>query len=118
LEKARVAAAALDATVRKAIQKGVKIALGTDAAVYPHGRNAEEMAELVRLGMKPVDALKAATSVDADLLGVADRLGSLEAGKIADVIATPGDPTRDITVTQKVLFVMKDGTVYRNDRTK
>jgi imidazolonepropionase-like amidohydrolase len=118
LEKARVAAAALDATVRKAIQKGVKIALGTDAAVYPHGRNAEEMAELVRLGMKPVDALKAATSVDADLLGVADRLGSLEAGKIADVIATPGDPTRDITVTQKVLFVMKDGTVYRNDRAK
>jgi imidazolonepropionase-like amidohydrolase len=76
------------------------------------------MAELVRLGMKPVDALKAATSVDADLLGVADRLGSLEAGKIADVIATPGDPTRDITVTQKVLFVMKDGTVYRNDRAK
>lgn len=118
LEKARMAAAALDATVRKAIQKGVKIALGTDAAVYPHGRNAEEMAELVRLGMKPVDALRAATSVDADLLGLADRLGSLEAGKIADVIAAPGDPTRDITATQKVFFVMKEGVVYRNDRTQ
>lgn len=118
LEKARVAAAALDATVRKAIQKGVKIALGTDAAVYPHGRNAEEMAELVRLGMKPVDALRAATSVDAELFGLSDRLGSLEAGKIADVIATPGDPTRDITLAQKVFFVMKDGVVYRNDRAK
>ncbi len=116
LEKAKVAAAALDATVRKAIQKGVTIALGTDAAVYPHGRNAEELSELVRLGMKPIDALRAATSVDAELLGVADRLGLLEAGKIADVIATPGDPTRDIAVTQKVFFVMKDGAVYRNDR--
>jgi imidazolonepropionase-like amidohydrolase len=118
MEKARVAAATLDATVRKAIQKGVKIALGTDAAVYPHGRNAEEMAELVRLGMRPVDALRAATSVDADLLGVSDRLGSLEAGKLADVVAVPGDPTRDIAVTQKVLFVMKDGVVFRNDRAK
>jgi imidazolonepropionase-like amidohydrolase len=118
LEKARVAAAALDATVRKAIQKGVKIALGTDAAVYPHGRNAEEMAELVRLGMKPLDALRAATSVDAELLGLSDRLGSLEAGKIADVIAAPGDPTRDITLAQKVFFVMKEGVVYRNDRAK
>ncbi|MGH9795083.1 MAG: metal-dependent hydrolase family protein [Candidatus Acidiferrales bacterium] len=116
LEKAKVAAAALDATVRKAIQKGVKIALGTDAAVYPHGRNAEELSELVRLGMNPMDALRAATSIDAELLGVADRLGSLEAGKIADVIATPGDPSRDIAVTQKVFFVMKNGTVYRNDR--
>jgi len=118
LEKARVAAAALDATVRKAIQKGVKIALGTDAAVYPHGRNAEEFGELVRLGMKPVDALRAATSIDAELLGVADRLGTLEAGKIADVVATPGDPTKDIQVTQQVFFVMKDGVVYRNDRSK
>jgi len=118
IEKAKVAAAALDVTVRKAIQKGVKIALGTDAGVYPHGRNAEELAELVRLGMKPVDALRAATSVDADLLGVSDRLGSLETGKIADVIATPGDPTRDIATAQKVFFVMKDGVVYRNDRAK
>ena len=104
--------------MRKAIQKGVKIALGTDAGVYPHGRNAEELSELVRLGMKPVDALRAATSLDADLLGVADRLGSLETGKIADVVAAPGDPTRDIAAAQKVFFVMKDGVVYRNDRAK
>jgi imidazolonepropionase-like amidohydrolase len=118
LEKARNAAAALDATVRKAIAKGVKMALGTDAAVYPHGRNAEEFGELVRLGMRPVDALKAGTSVDAELFGLADRLGSLEAGKIADVIAVPGDPTQDIRQTEKVFFVMKEGTVYRNDRAK
>lgn len=118
LEKAKAAAAALDATVRKAIAKGVKIALGTDAAVYPHGRNAEEFSELVRLGMRPVDALKAGTSADAELFGVADRLGSLEIGKIADVIAVRGDPTQDVRQTEKVFFVMKEGMVYRNDRAK
>ena len=91
--KARAAAAALDNTVRKALAKGVKIALGTDAAVYEHGRNAGEFVELVRLGMRPIDALKAGTSVDADLLGIADRTGSLEAGKFADIVAVPGDPS-------------------------
>ncbi len=116
LEKARNAAATLDSTVRKAIAKGVKIALGTDSAVYPHGRNAGELAELVRVGMKPVDALRAATMNDAELFGMADKIGSLEAGKLADVIAVPGDPLADISVTQKVLFVMKEGVVYRNDR--
>ncbi len=115
-EKAVRAAAALDETVRKAIAKGVRISFGTDAAVYPHGRNAEEFSELVRLGMKPVDALKAATSVNAELFGLADRLGTLEAGKLADVVAVPGDPTADIRATQRVFFVMKDGVVYRNDR--
>ena len=68
---------------------------------------------MVKLGMAPTDALKAGTSVDAELLGVADRLGSLEKGKIADVVAVPGDPTTDIAVTEKVLFVMKDGVVYK-----
>lgn len=116
LEKARNAAAALDATVKKAISKGVKIALGTDAAVYPHGRNAGEFAELVRMGMKPAEALRAGTIVDAELFGLAGKLGTLEAGKIADVIAVPGDPTGDIHATEKVFFVMKEGVVYRNDR--
>jgi imidazolonepropionase-like amidohydrolase len=115
-EKAIRAAAALDETVRKAIARGVRISFGTDAAVYPHGRNAEEFAEMVRLGMKPVDALKTATSVNAELFGLADRLGTLEAGKLADVVAVPGDPTADIRATQRVFFVMKDGVVYRNDR--
>jgi imidazolonepropionase-like amidohydrolase len=97
---------------RKALAKGVNIGFGTDAAVYPHGRNAQEFVLMVRDGMKPIDALKTATSADARLLGVSDR-GTLEAGKLADVIAVPGDPTADITATQRVAFVMKDGVVYK-----
>jgi imidazolonepropionase-like amidohydrolase len=66
--------------------------------------------------MKPIDALKTATSSDADLFGVSNRLGTLENGKLADVVAVPGDPTADIQQTKRVLFVMKEGVVYRNDR--
>jgi imidazolonepropionase-like amidohydrolase len=114
--KARAAMASLDNTVRKAIAKNVKIAVGTDAAVYPHGRNAGEFAELVRLGMKPIDALKAGTSVDSELLGVSKITGSLTVGKLADVVAVPGNPVDDIRAAQNVIFVMKDGTVYRNEK--
>src|SRR5215472_8086848 len=113
--KARAAMAALDATVRKAIARGVKIGVGTDAAVYPHGRNAGELVRLVELGMKPVDALKAATSGDAQLLGVEDRTGTLEPGKLADIVAVPGNPLETISQVEKVRFVMKDGVVYRRD---
>lgn len=116
--KARAAIASIQATFQKGLAKGVKIGFGTDAGVYPHGLNAVEFTLMVKFGMKPIDALKTAMSVDADLLGLADRLGTLEAGKIADVVAVPGDPTEDIHQTQKVLFVMKDGVVYRNDRAK
>lgn len=112
--KARQATAALDATVRKAIARGVKIVVGTDATVYPHGRNAEEFHLLVNLGMKPVDALKAGTSLDAELLGVADRTGTLETGKLADIVACPGNPETEIRQVEKVRFVMKEGVVYRN----
>jgi cytosine/adenosine deaminase-related metal-dependent hydrolase len=70
--------------------------------------------DMVRLGMKPLAALRAATSSDAQLLG-RDDLGTLEPGKLADVVGVPGDPSRDITVVEKVFFVMKDGVVYRND---
>jgi imidazolonepropionase-like amidohydrolase len=114
--KARLAMARSAEMFKRALARGVKIALGTDAAVYPHGRNAEEFGKMVDLGMRPVDALKAGTSVDADLIGVADRLGSLAPGMIADVVAVPGDPTKEIGQTEKVFFVMKDGVVYRNDR--
>ena len=113
--KARAAMASLDATVRKAIAKGVKIAVGTDAAVYPHGRNAGEFGLLVDLGMKPIDALKAGTSVDAELLGVMDRTGTLEPGKLADIVACPGNPLENIRLVEKVRFVMKDGVVYRKE---
>ena len=114
--KAKAAAQAIDGTVRRAIAMGVKIALGTDSAVMPHGKNAQEFGHYVRLGMKAGDALKAGTSAAADLLGVADRLGTLEPGKLADVVAVPGNPIEDIHQTEKVFFVMKEGVIQRNAR--
>ena len=116
--KARAAIASINTVFQKALAKGVKIGFGTDSAVSPHGLNATEFGLMVQLGMKPIDALKTATSTNAELLGLANRLGTLEPGKIADVIAVPGDPSSDIRQTEKVLFVMKEGTVYRNDREK
>jgi imidazolonepropionase-like amidohydrolase len=114
--KARAAMAGIDVTVRKAIGQNIKIALGTDAAVYPHGRNPEEFGQLVRLGMTPVAALRTGTSVTAGLLGLGGQIGSLEPGKLADIVAVPGDPTADIHRVEKVFFVMKEGKIYRNDR--
>jgi imidazolonepropionase-like amidohydrolase len=114
--KAEQAMTSLHKTFQKALAKGVKIGLGTDAAVYPHGRNAEEFHQMVDLGMKPLEALRAGTSSDADLLGLADKIGTLDTGKFADVVAVPGNPLKDISQTEHVFFVMKEGVVYRNDR--
>lgn len=116
--KARAALAARDQTFKKVIAKGVRVALGTDAAVFPHGRNAGEFRMMVSLGMRASDALKAGTSAAAELLGVADRLGTLEAGKLADIVAVPGDPIVDIRQTERVFFVMKEGVVYKHDKLK
>ncbi len=116
LAKAKAAIAASHHTFQRALAKGVKIGLGTDAAVYAHGRNTEEFHLMVDLGMKPIDALKAGTSADADLLGLADKIGTLEAGKLADVVAVPGDPVENIHQTEHVFFVMKEGVIYKNDR--
>lgn len=113
--KARAAIAAIRSTFQRALAKGVKIGLGTDAGVYPHGRNSEEFHQMVDLGMKPIDALKAGTSFDAELLGLADKIGTLEPGKLADVVAVPGDPTQNIRQTEHVFFVMKEGVIFRND---
>jgi imidazolonepropionase-like amidohydrolase len=113
-KKARLAMKQLHETVTKAVQMQLKIALGTDAGVYPHGKNGGEFEQLVSCGMKPIDALKAGTSVDAELIGVSDRTGTLEAGKLADIVAVPGNPAEDIKVTQNVIFVMKDGRIYKN----
>ncbi len=114
--KAHAAIDAIHSTFQRALARGVKIGLGTDAAVYPHGRNAEEFHQMADLGMKPIDALKAGTSSDADLLGLADKIGTLESGKLADVVAIPGDPLQNIRLTEHVFFVMKEGVIYRNDR--
>ena len=114
--KAQIAIASLRKTFSKAVAQGVKIGLGTDAAVYPHGRNAEEFHQMVDLGMKPIDALKAGTSADADLLGISDKVGTLEANKLADVVAVPGNPLENIRQTEHVLLVMKEGVIYKNER--
>jgi imidazolonepropionase-like amidohydrolase len=107
--KNAAAAAKEDDLVRRAVQKGVRIAFGTDAAVCPHGRNAEQMAWMVSVGMKPAAVLRSATSVDAALFGVADKLGALEPGKLADVVAVRGDPLQDIRRVETPIFVMKEG---------
>lgn len=110
-QKAKAATGAMEATLKRALAKGVKIGFGSDAAVCPHGSQGNQFALLAKAGMKPLAALRTAMSVDAQLLGVADKLGTLEAGKIADVIAVAGDPTADLSAMTKVMFVMKDGAV-------
>jgi len=112
--KAREATAARSEMFRNAVKMGVRISFGTDAAVFPHGQNAKEFALMIGLGMAAIDALKSATSNDAELLGIAQKVGTLEKGKLADIIAMPGDPIADITVTERVSFVMKEGKIIRN----
>ena len=114
--KTRAALAAKSQMFQHALAKGVKIGFGTDAGVYAHGRNAEEFHLMVDLGMKPIDALRAAASSDAELLGMQDKIGTLEPGKLADVVGVPGDPVENIRATEHVVFVMKEGFVYRNER--
>jgi imidazolonepropionase-like amidohydrolase len=99
---------------KKAFAAGVKIGFGTDAAVYPHGLNAHEFAVYVRLGMTPLQAIQTATVNDADLLGWSDKVGTIDAGKFADIIAVDGDPLTDVTTLERVKFVMKGGEVVKN----
>jgi imidazolonepropionase-like amidohydrolase len=99
--------------VRKAYPAGVKIAFGTDAGVSKHGRNADEFEAMVKYGMPPMEAIKAATVNAADLLGLSAEIGTLEPGKRADIIAVHGDPLADVTVLKQVQFVMKDGRVIK-----
>ena len=112
--KAREATAARSEMFRNAVKMGVRISFGTDAAVFPHGQNAKEFSLMMGLGMAAIDALKSATSNDAELLSIAQKVGTLEKGKLADIIAMPGDPIADITVTERVSFVMKEGKIIRN----
>ncbi|HEX3527815.1 MAG TPA: amidohydrolase family protein [Thermoanaerobaculia bacterium] len=112
--KARAAAAQMQAMFQRATKIGVKVAFGTDSAVEPHGLDAREFALMVKNGMTPAQALLAATASGADLLGLADKIGTLEPGKLADLVAVPGDPLQDIRQTERVSFVMKGGQVIKN----
>src|SRR5258707_1130453 len=116
--KAEDAIAHVHQTFQRAIAKGVKIGLGTDAAVYPHERHAEEFHQMVDLGMKPIDALKAGTSSNADLLGLANKIGTLEIGKLADVVAVAGDPAQNIHPTEHVFFLLEEGGIFKKEKTK
>ncbi|HEV8286403.1 MAG TPA: amidohydrolase family protein [Chitinophagaceae bacterium] len=103
----------LQNTFAKAYKAGVKIAFGTDAGVYQHGMNWLEFTYMIEAGMKPMDAIKAATINAAELLGMKDQLGSIETGKFADIVAIDGDPLKDSKTFGKIVFVMKDGIIYK-----
>jgi imidazolonepropionase-like amidohydrolase len=100
---------------QRALAAGLPIGLATDAPVYPHGKNARELSLRVELGESPMSAIVSATSLNAEIMGWSDRIGSVEPGKLADLIAVPNDPLRDVTELERVRFVMKGGTVYKNE---
>ena len=102
-------------TFGKAYQRGVKIAFGTDAGVFAHGKNAKEFGYMVEAGMPPMEAIQSATRVSAELLGVEDKLGTIEAGKTADIVAVNDNPLENIGTLEAVVFVMKEGEVYKED---
>lgn len=114
IEKERKVGRAQRESFQRAVKAGVKIAFGTDAGVYPHGWNAKQFAHMVRWGMTPMQAIQAATVSAADLLGWTDRIGAIERGRFADIIAVSGDPISDVTVLENVGFVMKGGQVIKN----
>ncbi|MFB9844170.1 metal-dependent hydrolase family protein [Mucilaginibacter ginsenosidivorans] len=104
----------IQATFGRAYKSGVKIAFGTDAGVYAHGKNAIEFQYMVEAGMPPMEAIKAATANAADLLGMSTKVGSISKGKFADIVAVDGDPLTDIKTMRNIAFVMKDGKTYTN----
>ena len=105
----------IQGTFAKAYKAGVKIAFGTDAGVFMHGKNYMEFQYMVEAGMPPMVAIQSATIMAADLLGIKDKIGSIEKGKLADIIAVDGDPLKDISVMKNVSFVMKEGEVYKEN---
>ena len=115
IAKGRAVMAAARKNEAHAFASGVKVAFGTDAAVYPHGLNAHEFAVMVKLGLTPLQSIQAATINAAELLGWSDKIGAVEAGKWADIIAVDGDPLQDVTTLEKVKFVMKGGEVVKNE---
>ena len=102
-------------TFARSYKRGVKIAFGTDAGVFPHGDNAKEFGYMVEAGMPAIEALLAAMQVNANIIGMGDKIGSIEGGKLADIIAVDENPVSDIRSMERVTFVMKDGVVYKNE---
>ena len=111
--KARAVGPQIQKTFAKAYKKGVKIAYGTDAGVFPHGLNGREFAYMVEAGMPAMEAIQSATMESAKLLRIDNKLGSIAKGKVADIIAVKGDPLSNIKVMENVTFVMKDGKVHK-----
>ena len=114
-EKAAIIIPAAKQNMTKAFHSGVRVALGTDAGVYPHGENGGEFWSMVTLGLTPVQALQAGTINAAELMGWSERVGSISKGKFADIVAVGGDPIADVRLLQHVQFVMKDGVVYKDE---
>jgi imidazolonepropionase-like amidohydrolase len=114
IEKERAVGRKQRENFRKAVAAGVKVAFGTDAGVFPHGANGRQFAYMVEWGMTPMQAIQAATVNAAELLGWQNRLGAIEPGKLADIIAVAGDPLKDVRVLEDVAFVMKDGVICKN----
>lgn len=115
LAKAHEVIPAARKNIAHAFASGVKVAFGTDAAVYPHGLNAHEFAVMVKLGLTPLQSIQAATINAADLLGWSGKVGTLEPGAWADIVAVDGDPVKDVTTLERVKFVMKGGEVMKNE---
>jgi imidazolonepropionase-like amidohydrolase len=115
IAKGREVMPAARKNVAHAFASGVKVAFGTDAAVYPHGLNAHEFAVMVNLGLTPLQSIQSATINAADLLGWSDKMGAVEPGKWADIIAVDGDPLQEVTTLERVKFVMKGGEVVKNE---
>lgn len=113
--KAREIGPLIQGTFGKAYKKGVNIAFGTDAGVFPHGLNAKEFAYMVEAGMPAIEAIQSATITNAKLLGMANEIGQVKEAFLADIIAVSGDPLKEVSVLENVAFVMKNGLVYKNE---
>lgn len=118
IDKEKLVGRAQRENFKKAVQAGVKIAFGTDAGVYPHGWNAKQFAKMVEWGMTPMGAIQAATVSNADLFGWSENIGSITAGKYADIVAVDGDPILSVNILENIGFVMKGGVVYKNNFAK
>ena len=115
IEKERQVGQVQRESFRQAVAAGAKVVFGSDAAIYPHGDNGKQFSRMVRFGMTPMQAIKAATSLNAELFGM-DKIGAIEAGRYADIVAVYGDPLDDIRRLENVIFVMKGGKVYKHEK--